>query len=420
MQSLSFLTGSFLTGSTVTGAKAGAWRRAALLFGLLPALLLLTLFVGSAPDAAAQTTRTVTLSYDGAGPPAGYTYPTIDEGAGASGARRFRLTLDSAAPAGGIDVGSPGTAPNGNSQVESTLIAEGQTSIAFSVFPNDNNVDSANYAYVQRYPNTPNTPGVTFTVVPADRFALLTVVDNDPTVVTLDKLPDEPSQLDEGQKVRFQVVLSRPLVGAGDHGPAETIAVPLRIDQTAAAVTTSDWSITLYADSPNTGVSLGLPVVGSGEAFAHQVVTFSGAGAQTAVLEVAAELDDLNQELDEAITISLASNAEFDGPTLGSATNVGGGADPHTAGSPPQTARFSLTIRNVENVVVVPDDWALIPSGSSPAASSGCCSSPPALSPRPPATSPPTTPTSERGPPPDTPRSGPTPSSSGWSARPRP
>ena len=370
MQSLSFLTESFLTGSTVTGAnagaKAGAWRRAALLFGLLPALLLLTLFVGSAPDAAAQTTRTVTLSYDGAGPPAGYTYPTIDEGAGASGARRFRLTLDSAAPAGGIDVGSPGTAPNGNSQVESTLIAEGQTSIAFSVFPNDNNVDSANYAYVQRYPNTPNTPGVTFTVVPADRFALLTVVDNDPTVVTLDKLPDEPSQLDEGQKVRFQVVLSRPLVGAGDHGPAEVIAVPLRIDQTAAAVTTSDWSITLDADSPNTGVSLGLPVVGSGEAFAHQVVTFSGAGAQTAVLEVAAELDDLNQELDEAITISLASNAEFDGPTHGSATNVGGGADPRATGSPPQTDRFSLTIRNVENVVVVPDDWALIPSGVQP------------------------------------------------------
>ena len=361
MQSL-----SFLTGSTVTGAKAGAWRRAALLFGLLPALLLLTLFVGSAPDAAAQTTRTVTLSYDGAGPPAGYTYPTIDEGAGESGARNFRLTLDSAAPAGGIDVGTPGTAPDGNSQVESTLIVEGQTSIAFRVFPNDDNVDRPNYAYVQRYPNTPNTPGVTFTVVPADRFALLTVVDNDPTVVTLDKLPDEPSQLDEGQKVRFQVILSRPLVGAGDHGPAEVIAVPLRIDQTAAAVTTSDWSITLDEDSPNTGVSLGLPVVGSGEAFAHQVVTFSGAGAQTAVLEVGAELDDLNQELDEAITISLASNAEFDGPTHGSATNVGGGADPRATGSPPQTDRFSLTIRNVENVVVVPDDWALIPSGVQP------------------------------------------------------
>ena len=355
---------SFLTGSTGTGAKAGARRRAALLFGLLPALLL-ALFVGSAPDAAAQTTRTVTLSYDGAGPPAGYTYPTIDEGAGASGARMFRLTLDSAAPAGGIDIGSPGTAPNGNSQVESTLIAEGQTSIAFRVFPNDNNVDTPNYAYVQRYPNSPNTPGVTFTVVPADRFALLTVVDNDPTVVTLTRVDTGGSALDEGDTARFEVSLSRPLVGAGDHGPAEVIAVPLRIVQSAAAVTTSDWSITLDEDSPNTGVSLGLPVVGSGEAFAHQVVTFSGAGAQTAVLEVGAELDDLNQELDEAITISLASNAEFDG-TLGSATNVGGGADPRVAGSPPQTDRFSLTILNVDNVVVVPDDWALIPSGVQP------------------------------------------------------
>ena len=361
MQSL-----SFLTGSAVAGANAGAWRRAALLFGLLPALLLLTLFVGSAPDAAAQTSRTVTLSYDGDGPPAGYTYPTIDEGSGESGARNFRLTLDSAAPAGGIDVGTPGTAPDGNSQVESTLIVEGQTSIAFRVFPNDDNVDRPNYAYVQRYPNTPNTPGVTFTVVPADRFALLTVVDNDPTVVTLDKLPDEPSLLDEGGKVRFQVSLSRPLVGAGDHGPAEVIAVPLRILQTGDPVTTSDWSIALDADSPNTGVSLGSRVGSSDASFVHQVVTFSGAGAQTAVLELAAELDDLPESTNEMITISLASNAEFDGPTHGSATNVGGGADPHTSGSPSQTDRFSLTISNVENVVVVPDDWALIPSGVQP------------------------------------------------------
>ncbi len=365
MQSLSFLTGSTVTGGKA-GAKAGAWRRAALLFGLLPALLLLALFVGSAPDAAAQTTRTVTLSYDGDGPPAGYTYPTIAENAGASGARNFRLTLDSAAPAGGIDVGSPGTAPNGNSQVESTLIAEGQTSIAFRVFPNDDNVDGPNYAYGQRYPNSPDTPGVTFTVVPADRFALLTVVDNDPTVVTLTRVDTGEGTLDEGDTAQFEVSLSRPLVGAGDHGPAETIAVPLRIDQNGDPVTTSDWSIALDEDSPNTGVSLGSRVVSSDEEFAHQVVTFSGAGAQTAVLEVAAELDDLNQELDESITISLGSNAEFDGQTHGSATNVGGGADPHETGSPPQTDRFSLTIRNVDNVVVVPDDWALIPSGIQP------------------------------------------------------
>ena len=343
MQSLSFLTGSTVAGAKA-GANAGAWRRAALLFGLLPALLLLTLFVGSAPDAAAQTTRTITMSIEGAGPPAGFTYPTMNEG-GSVGQRTLRFTLDSAAPAGGIDMGSPGTAPNGNTQVISTLIAEGQTSIDYGIHPNDDAVDRPNYAYVQIYPNSPNTPGVTFTVVPADRTVLLTVVDNDPTEVTLTRVDTGGETLYEGDTAQFEVSLSRPLVGAGDHGPAEVIAVPLRILQTEDAVTTSDWSITLDEDSPNTGVSLGSSVASSGGDFAHQVVTFSGAGAQTAVLKVAAE-NDSSQEPDEAITISLASNAEFDGPTHGSATNVGGGADPHVTGSPPQTDRFSLTIRD--------------------------------------------------------------------------
>ena len=329
MQSLAFLTGS-------------RRRRAALLFGILPALLLLTLFVGSAPDAAAQTTRTITMSIAGAGPPAGFTYPTMAEGT--SGQRTLRFTLDSAAPAGGIDMGSPGTAPNGNTQVISTLIAEGSTSIDYGIHANDDAMDRPNYAYVQIYPNTPNTPGVTFTVVPADRTILLTVVDNDPTEVTLTRVDTGEDTLYEGDTAQFEVSLSRPLVGAGDHGPAEVIAVPLRIVQNGDAVTTSDWSITLDEDSPNTGVSLGSSVASSGD-FAYQVVTFSGAGAQTAVLKVAAE-NDSNQEPDEAITISLASNADFDGPTHGSATNVGGGADPHVTGSPPETDRFSLTIRD--------------------------------------------------------------------------
>ncbi len=46
----------------------GARVRAALCFGLVAALLL-ALFVGSVPDAAAQTSRTITMSIDGAGPP---------------------------------------------------------------------------------------------------------------------------------------------------------------------------------------------------------------------------------------------------------------------------------------------------------------------------------------------------------------
>ena len=243
-------------------------------------------------------------------------------------------------------MGSPGTAPNGNTQVISTLIAEGQTSIDYGIHPNDDAVDRPNYAYVQIYPNSPNTPGVTFTVVPADRTILLTVVDNDPTEVTLTRVDTGEDTLYEGDTAQFEVSLSRPLVGAGDHGPAEVIAVPLRIEQATTDVTTSDWSITLDEDSPNTGVSLGQPVVDSGGDFAHQVVTFSGAGAQTAVLKVAAENDSGLEDEDEEITISLASNADFDGPTHGSATNVGGGADPHVTDSPPETDRFMLTIRD--------------------------------------------------------------------------
>ena len=333
MKSLSFL-------STSPSPRRRLAGRVALLFGLLPALLL-TPFVGSAPDAAAQTSRTITLSIDGAGPPAGFTYPTMAEGL--AGARMLRFTLDSPAPAGGIDTGTPGTAQNGNTQVIGTLIAEGDTSIAYRIHPSDDSVDKPNYAYVQIYPNTP--PGDPFTVVPADRTILLTVVDNDPTEVTLTRVDSGEARLYEGDTAQFEVSLSRPLVDAGDHGPAETIAVPLRILQAGDAVTTSDWSITLDEDSPNTGVSLGSSVASSGGGFAHQVVTFSGAGAQTAVLKVAAE-DDSGQEPDEEITISLASNAEFDGPAHGAATNVGGGADPHMTGSPPQTDRFSLTIRD--------------------------------------------------------------------------
>ncbi len=338
-------------------------RRRLRRFAALPLLGVFAALLSLTPDVAAQTSRTITMSIDGAGPPAGFTYPTMAEGI--AGARMLRFTLDSPAPAGGIDTGTPGTAQNGNTQVIGTLIAEGDTSIAYRIHPSDDSVDRPNYAYVQVYPNTPPSGGA-FTVVPADSTVLLTVVDNDPTTVTLTRTDTGGGTLDEGGTARFEVSLSRPLVGAGSHGPAEVIAVPLRIDQAAAAVTTSDWSITLDEGSPNAGVSLGMPVVGSGEAFAHQVVTFSGAGAQTAVLEVAAVLDDLSGESDEAITISLASDAEFDGATHGSATNVGGGADPHTAGSPALTDRFSLSILDVDNVVVVPDDWALIPSGVQP------------------------------------------------------
>ena len=353
--------------SSFLPARIGAPARAALCFGLVAALLLaLALFIGGTLRAAAQTTRTITMSIDGDGAPAGFTYPTMTEGA----PRTLRFTLDSPAPAGGIDIGSPGTAQNGNTQVASTLINEGETSIGFPIHPNDDTVDNPNYAYVHPYPNTP--PGGAFTVVPADGRITLTVVDNDPTVVTLRRVDTGGATLDEGDTAQLEVSLSRPLVGAGDHGPEEIIVVPLQFIGVFGAVR-GDWDIALNEDAPNTGVSLDPDdEVDPGDEATHSradpVVTFRGAGAQTAVLDVALKSDHLTEGL-ELLWMRLAPDEVLDatGPgEIAEGTNVGGGADPMTSGTLPAPLIVKLNIRNVENVVDVPHDWSLIPSGLQP------------------------------------------------------
>ncbi len=348
--------------------RIGAPARAALCFGLVAALLLaLALFVDGTHRAAAQTTRTITMSIDGDGAPAGFTYPTMDEGV--VGSRTLRFTLDSPASAGGIDIGSPGTAQNGNTQVASTLINEGETSIGFPIHPDDDTVDNPNYAYVHPYPNTP--PGGAFTVVPADGRITLTVVDNDPTVVTLRRVDTGGATLDEGDTAQLEVSLSRPLVGAGDHGPEETIVVPLQFIGVFGTVR-GDWDIALNEDAPNTGVSLDPddevdPDDEATHSRADPVVTFRGAGAQTAVLDVALKSDHLTEGL-ELLWMRLAPDEVLDatGPgEIAEGTNVGGGADPMTSGGTlPRIVK--LNIRNVENVVDVPHDWSLIPSGLQP------------------------------------------------------
>ncbi len=350
--------------SSFLPARIGAPARAALCFGLVAALLLaLALLVSGTHRAAAQTTRTITMSIDGDGAPAGFTYPTMTEGA----PRTLRFTLDSPAPAGGIDIGSPGTAQNGNTQVASTLINEGETSIGFPIHPNDDTVDNPNYAYVHPYPNTP--PGGAFTVVPADGRITLTVVDNDPTVVTLRRVDTGGATLDEGDTAQLEVSLSRPLVGAGDHGPEEIIVVPLQFVGVFGAVR-GDWDIALNEDAPNTGVSLDPDDEVDPDEATHSradpVVTFRGAGAQTAVLDVALKSDHLTEGL-ELLWMRLAPDEVFDatGPgEIAEGTNVGGGADPMTSGGAPPIVK--LNIRNVENVVDVPHDWSLIPSGLQP------------------------------------------------------
>ena len=145
-----------------------------------------------------------------------------------------------------------------------------------------------------------------------------TIIDSDPTVVSLAKVSSATS-INEGGKVEFTVTLGRALVAG------ETIDVPLSISGTG--VTTGDWSLAKKSGgSLNTGVTL------RDTGTATPKVRFSGAGAQTATLELTATADG-TPEGSETINVALGPDGDgangFDHTSLG--TNVGGGADPHGA-----------------------------------------------------------------------------------------
>ena len=117
--------------------------------------------------------------------------------------------------------------------------------------------------------------------------------------------------------MEFTVTLGRALVAG------ETIDVPLSIS--GAGVSTSDWSL-----ARKTGAGLNTGVTLSGQSTATLQVRFSGAGAQTATLELT-PADDGVTEGTETFTIALGPDGGgangFDRGSRG--TNVGGGADPH-------------------------------------------------------------------------------------------
>ena len=138
----------------------------------------------------------------------------------------------------------------------------------------------------------------------------ITIRDNDPTVASLARVGS--GAVTEGGKVEFTVTLGRALVAG------ETIDVPLSISGTG--VTTGDWSLGRKSGTANTGV--GLRDVGT----STPKVRFSGAGAQTATLELT-PTNEGTTEGAETFTIALGSNTAFDAAALG--TDVGGGADPH-------------------------------------------------------------------------------------------
>ncbi len=138
--------------------------------------------------------------------------------------------------------------------------------------------------------------------------------DNDPTIATLSRVGS--GAVSEGDKVEFTVTLGRALVAG------EIVDVPLSISGTG--VTVADWSLATKSGSSNTGVT----VREANPRTATPTVRFSGAGAQTATLELTAT-SDTSAESSETFIIALGNNAAFDAASLG--TNVGGGADPHAS-----------------------------------------------------------------------------------------
>ena len=149
----------------------------------------------------------------------------------------------------------------------------------------------------------------------------VTVTDDDPTVVSLGRLTGTGT-ISEGGRLTIVVSLSRALT------TGEIIDVPLSIGGTG--VTTADWSLipmAIVPDDINVGVTLSAADTPTPQ------LTFSGAGAQTARLELAAADDDTAEgDGFETYTIALGPNGGgangFDRSTLN--TNVDGGADPDT------------------------------------------------------------------------------------------
>ncbi|MYK85814.1 MAG: hypothetical protein F4025_05280, partial [Synechococcus sp. SB0669_bin_7] len=131
------------------------------------------------------------------------------------------------------------------------------------------------------------------------------IIDDDPTVVSLSRTG--AGAVSAGSGVAFTVSLGRALVAG------EVIDVPLAVS--GAGVSVDDYTLSVTG---GTGAAL------SGTDTLMPTLRFSGAGAQTATLELVASVAKQYQ-------IALGPDGRvangFDRPGLG--TNVGGGADPH-------------------------------------------------------------------------------------------
>ncbi len=196
--------------------------------------------------------------------------------------------------------------------------ANWDTAQTITVAGEDNEADAANQAVTITHAATSTDTDYNLTPAPVTA----TVIDDDPTVVTLARSIDSTGAVGEGGTVGFTITLSRRLTGS------EIIDVPLSISGTN--VTTDDWSLALNSSFSNTGVTL------SSQATATPRVRFSGSDSRIVRMQLTAVADGMAEgggEGSETYTIALGPNDAsangFDLATLG--TNVGGGADPDSS-----------------------------------------------------------------------------------------
>ena len=142
----------------------------------------------------------------------------------------------------------------------------------------------------------------------------VTVADDDPTVVSLMRTVGNTGNLTEGDtdKVEFKVRLARALVAG------ERVDVPLAIAGTGIMAT--DFTL-----SKKTGDTLSQGVTLENAGTLAPTISFRGADAEEATLEIAANTDSADEGAGETLSVSLGSNTAFDND---SDTNVGGGAYP--------------------------------------------------------------------------------------------
>ena len=154
----------------------------------------------------------------------------------------------------------------------------------------------------------------------------VTIGDDDPTTVSLAR--SGSGAINEGGKVEFTVSLDRALVAG------EVIDAPLSIGGTN--VGTGDWSLATKSGAANTGITL------HNTNTATPTVRFSGAGAQTATLELTAEADGTSEGAGETYAIALGTDQQFDADPD---TNVGGGADPDGSNN-----RFTVLVNDPRTI----------------------------------------------------------------------